>query len=99
MIRLGHHGWTIRFCNDNFCWTNKKRIDINLSYSGDIRQIILHEIAHINTAKYCNQKHNLQFWKHLEFLTKKILKKELDKNQINHKKFMTSGFYDLYYEN
>ena len=97
MINLGHHGWTIRFCNDNYCWISKKRIDIDLSYKGDVRQIILHEIAHIDTAKYCNQKHNPQFWKRLEYLTKKYLKQPLDKLQIEHKKYMSNGYYGLIY--
>lgn len=101
MMDLGHHGWTLNFCNDNYCWINKKRIDIDLSYDGDddgdVRQIILHEIAHIDTAKYSNQKHTPQFWKHLEQLIKKYLKKELDKYQISHKKHMSEGIYNICY--
>ena len=97
MIYLGHHGWSIRFCNDNYCWISKKRIDIDLSYNGDVRQIILHEIAHIDTAKYCNQKHNPPFWKKLEYLIQKFLNTSLDEHQIRHKKFMTIGYYNTKY--
>lgn len=54
MMYLGHHGWKIEFCNDNYCWIEDKTITIDLTYKPDVRQIILHEIAHIDTAKYCN---------------------------------------------
>ena len=67
-------------------------------HKGDIRQIILHEIAHIDTAKYCNQRHNPQFWKRLEYLTNKFLKKGLDKHQLKHKEYMTNGYYSLKYK-
>ena len=95
--QLGYYDWTLCFCNDNYCWINQKRIDVDLNYDGDIRQIILHEIAHIDTAKYCNQKHNPSFWKRLEYLTMKYLKRDLDKNQKNHKKYMTIGRISLIY--
>lgn len=98
MIKLGHYGWSIRFCNDNYCWIEHKIIDINVSYKGDVRQIILHEIAHIDTAKYCNQKHNPDFWKRLDYLTWRFLKKDLDENQKRHKDFMTNGIYALCYK-
>jgi len=98
IIRLGYYDWIINFCNDYYCWHFYKRIDINLNYGGDIRQIILHEIAHIDTAKYCNQKHNPQFWKRLEYLTRKFLKRGLDKHQKKHKKYMSIGYYSLKYK-
>lgn len=99
MMFLGHHNWQVEFCKDSYCWEYRKTITINTEYDGDLRQIILHEIAHIRTAKYCNQKHNPQFWKHLEYLIWKFLKTKLDKNQIIHKSFMTEGYYGLCYKN
>jgi len=98
MIRLGHHGWTVKFCNDNYCWIKDKEITIDLKYNGDVRQIILHEIAHISTAKYCNQKHNPAFWKHLSYLTWKFLKQDLDSNQKRHRQFMSNGYHALCYK-
>jgi hypothetical protein len=97
IIHLGYYGWTIRFCGDNYCWLGSKRIDIDLSYDGDVRQIILHEIAHIDTAKYCNQKHNPAFWKRMEYLTHRFLKQDLDQNQKNHRLFMSDGYISLKY--
>ena len=98
MIYLGIHDWKIEFSIDSFCWKSSKKITIDTNYKGDVKQIILHEIAHILTAKYCNQKHSPQFWKQLEFLTVKFLKKGLDKHQIEHRKFMTNGYYALCYK-
>jgi len=96
-IHLKIYDWKIKFNGDNYCYKETKTITIDPNYNGDVRQIILHEIAHINTAKFSNQKHNPQFWKHLKYLTKKFLKKDLDKNQIEHKKYMTEGIYALHY--
>lgn len=96
---LGIHDWDITFNGDSYCWYSEKNITIDQNYKGDVKQIILHEIAHINTARFSNQKHNPQFWKHLEFLTIKFLKRKLDKSQINHKRYMTDGIYSLCYEN
>lgn len=95
MIRLRYHGWTLNLKggHDSYCWIDQKRIDVGIDYNGDPRQIILHEIAHIDTAKYCNQKHNPQFWKRLEYLIWKFLKGYLDKNQLNHRKWSSKGIY------
>ena len=98
MIKLGYYDWNIRFCTDSYCWIKNKRIDININYNGDIKQIILHEIAHINTAKYCNQKHNYDFWKRLIYLNYKFLKKDLDNNQKRHMEYSTNGCYSLIYK-
>lgn len=98
MNDLNHQGWSINFCSDCYCWKSYKRIDIDLRYKGDIRQIILHEIAHIDTAKYCNQKHNPDFWKKLKYITKKHLNSDLDEEQKKHMKYMTNGYYSLKYK-
>jgi hypothetical protein len=96
--RIGYYDWKINFCRDNYCWHNSKVINVDPNYDGDIRQIILHEIAHINTAKYCNQKHNPQFWKRLKDLNRKFLKQDLDDNQKRHMEYMSSGYYSLIYK-
>lgn len=98
IIKLGYYDWTIRFCNDNYCWIKNKRIDVDIDQKGDIYQMILHEIAHIDTAKYCNQKHNPTFWKKLEYLTWKFLKHDIDENQKRHKQFMSNGYISIKYK-
>lgn len=98
MMYLGIHGWKLVLSNDCYCWKYKKEITVDRNYKGDLRQIILHEIAHINTAKYCNQKHNPSFWKHLCYLTRRFIKQDIDVNQKKHKQYMTIGIYSLCYK-
>lgn len=91
------YDWKLNLTNDSYCWIDKKRIDVDWSYDGDLRQIILHEIAHISTCKYSNNKHTSAFWKHLEYLCWKYLRKGLDENQLRHKAFMGKGIFSLIY--
>ena len=100
MLHFNHYRWvlSLKEGHDSYCWINQKRIDIGVAYEGDLRQIILHEIAHIDTAKYCNQKHNPNFWKRVEYLVWKFLKTDLDENQLVHKRGSNSdGFYGIIY--
>ncbi len=101
MLNLGYHDWelNIKSGHDSYCWINSKRIDIGLDYDGNLKQIILHEIAHIGTARFCNQKHNKQFWDHLSELTFKWLKTDLDNHQKFHKKYSTTGSHSIKYWN
>jgi hypothetical protein len=97
MMDLRLYGWTLNICSDCYCWQNRKRIDVDRNYDGDIRQIILHEIAHISTAKYSNQKHTPEFWKHLEYLCWKYLRQGLDDCQLRHRVFMGKGICSIIY--
>ena len=102
MIRLGYHGWEleVRNSHDSYCWIRAKKITLGILYEGDIRQILLHEIAHIDTARFCNQKHNMTFWNRLEDLVRRFLKCELDGHQLRHKKTTEfGGFYRVEYDN
>lgn len=100
MMCLGHHGWTLRLRegHEGYCWRNQKRIDVGMNCDGDLRQGILHEIAHIDTAKYCNQSHNPQFWKRAEYLIKRFLKTGLDENEVAHRRYCSNGVYGLVYK-
>ncbi len=99
MMVLGYHGWTLnlRSGSDSYCWIKSKRIDIGMDYDGDIRQIILHEIAHIDTARFCNQKHNFSFWTRMEYLCQRFLHKQLDASQQRHRQWVSRGFYSVAY--
>lgn len=101
MICLGHYGWALEITNssDSYCWLKDKKITLGILYDGDIRQILLHEIAHINTARFCNQRHNKAFWDHLEYLTRRFMKSSLDDHQLRHKEATEfSGFYRVVYD-
>ncbi len=91
------YGWTLNFTTDSYCWLKDKRIDVDWSYDGDLRQIILHEISHITTAKFSNQKHTPAFWKLMESYCRKYLRQGLDENQQRHKQFAGKGIYSLIY--
>lgn len=99
MLWLGHYGWTLnmRTGHDSYCWLQAKRIDLGMDYNGDVRQILIHEIAHIGTARFCNQKHNETFWRHAEELTRRFLGCELDENQRRHRAWTGGGIYALCY--
>lgn len=30
MIYLNHHGWSIDFCGDSYCWEKDKKINISI---------------------------------------------------------------------
>jgi hypothetical protein len=96
---LGIDNWNIEFCHDSYCWLNNRIITIDQDYSNDLRQLILHEISHIQTAKYCNQKHNPDFWKMMERLTYKFMRCPLDFQQQKHREYMSQGYYSLKYKN
>ncbi len=97
-IRLGLCGWHIRFVrnsSEGFCNKNTKIITIGLNHSY-IKQLILHEVAHINTCRFCNQKHNPTFWKTFERLMEKFLPdQKICDSEKSHMKYMTNGFYSL----
>jgi len=101
MVCLGHHGWMLecRDSSDSYCWLSKKKITLGLGYKGDPRQILLHEIAHIDTCRFCNNKHTTAFWKRCEYLVRRFLKTGLDENQIRHREFVGGGVYALCYAN
>jgi len=100
MMKMNYHGWSLNIKpgHDSYCWIGSHRIDLGIAYTGDIRQILLHEIAHIGTARFCNQKHNSQFWKHLEDLIWYWLKQPLDTNQLRHKQSTGDGIYAICYD-
>jgi len=97
MAALGHHGWILEFHRDGYCWRSSKRIVVDPSYDGDLRQHILHEVAHIDTARFCNNAHNPQFWKHLRYLVKRFLHTDLDEHQQLHETFSSVGYYGVAY--
>jgi len=102
MNRLGYYDWTLRLRegHDSYCWSQHKRIDIGRDYYGDIRQIVLHEIAHIGTDRFCNSAHTADFWKRLEYLLWKFVGQPLDEMQTTHKNWTShfDGYYRVVYD-
>ena len=97
MISLCYYDWKIKITNDSYCNINKKIITINKNCK-NMYQMILHEIAHIGTCRFCNQKHNPTFWKHFKDLLYRFLPNSyICTEQLNHKKYMTIGIYSKVY--
>ena len=100
-IRLGHYDWSIRFVygsDEGYCWKNRKIIDIGLNASNP-KQLILHEIAHIDTCRFCNQKHNPAFWKNFRDLMRRFLfNEEICSSELNHMQYMSKGYYKVCYD-
>jgi hypothetical protein len=102
MIKLCIYDWTlnlIEHSSEGYCWKNTKIIDIGLK-NENIKELILHEIAHIRTCRFCNQKHNPSFWKtFLDLMRRFLPNEELSNSCKQHMKYSTIGFYSLKYEN
>lgn len=74
MEDLGYEGWTLRWQKvDAFCWRKRKVIDISPTNSVDeCKQMLLHEIAHIDIVVHGNQ-HIPRFWEWLGSLVAQYL--------------------------
>lgn len=86
------------YSSEGYCWKHKKVIDVGLK-SRNVKELILHEIAHINTCRFCNQKHNPSFWKTFEELMRKFLpNQEYSESTKLHMQYCSIGYYSLKYE-
>jgi len=63
----------------------------------DKKHLLLHEIAHIFTCRFCNNKHTTEFWKSYDDLRRRFLPGVDSVSQVEHKKFMGKGFYGVKY--
>ena len=101
MIKLNIHGWKLILNEDKsegYCWINKKNIDIGLNYENP-KELLIHEIAHINICRFCNNKHTFDFWKtFLDYMRRFIPKEKISKNASNHMKFAGNGYYRKCYD-
>lgn len=100
-IKLRIYNWKIRFIegsHEGYCWKNKRIIDIGIK-NKNIKQLILHEISHINTCRFCNQKHNKSFWKVFDNLMRRFLPNErISESDEYLRSISNGGFYKLCYE-
>ena len=100
LIRLSLYGWQLRLDNssEGFCWKSRKIIDVGINYRYP-KELILHEIAHVLTCRFCNQKHNFTFWKTFDDLVRRFLPNHVvSEAQVRHRFYATEGFYSRVYE-
>lgn len=96
IVYLGYYGWKlniIKNSKEGFCWHHKKTIDVGENNSNP-KRLILHEISHIDTCRFCNNKHSIFFWKKYEDLMRKFL----PLIELETRYFENSGIYKLCYK-
>jgi len=73
---LGHQSWKLVWYKDSsvegYCWRNIKKINIGPA-SENVKRLMLHEIAHIDTCLGYGNKHKKEFWQKYDMLLKKYL--------------------------
>ena len=99
LLCLNIHEWSLRWVPDSregFCWLRRKVIDLGEDVY-DKKHLLLHEIAHISTCRFCNAKHTKEFWKLYDDLRRRFLPGDDSPSQISHKKVQYKSFYKLVY--
>lgn len=89
-IYLSLYNWDIKFIDnqqEGYCYKERKTIEIGLK-NRNPKELILHELCHAYTSRFCNNKHDHAFLKELLLLRQKFLGKNFhsnyDKNFINY---------------
>ncbi|MCK9435095.1 MAG: hypothetical protein M0R32_09830 [Candidatus Cloacimonetes bacterium] len=102
LLYLGEYGWSLNLVpnsSEGYCWKTRKVIDAGEN-SKDIKQLIIHETAHIRTCRFCNNKHTLDFWMEFDRLKDKFLPGvEISESNKLHRQYMGNGFNRLCYGN
>jgi len=98
----GHYDWSFNFIKDSsegYCWCSSKILDIGLKGTDiNIKSLILHEISHIGTARFCNNKHNRSFWVKRLNLGYKFLKNYFPEWELLlYNLYFKTGFYSIDY--
>ena len=99
LICLSLYNWSIRWVPNSlegYCWKIRKVIDLGEDVE-DKKHLLLHEIAHIFTCRFCNNKHTAEFWRSYDDLRRRFLSGEDSFSQVVHRKFVGDGFYSLVY--
>jgi hypothetical protein len=100
MIKLGFHGWKLKFVSgsEGYCWLSRRIIEIGID-SWNPQELILHEISHIGICRFCNNKHNFDFWNRFGDLMRRFLpSKSWSGESLLHQTFTGAGFYHRVYE-
>jgi hypothetical protein len=99
--RLALYDWKlelIRCSAEGYCWMKSKTIQVGLLYP-DPRELLIHEIAHIDTARFCNQKHNFIFWRvFADYMRCFLPDVDISEMQKMHSEYATVGRYSIDYQ-
>lgn len=96
-------GWSLRFArgaagHEGYCWHETKVIDVGIDSPGyDI--LLLHEMAHIRTGRFCNNAHDWTFWREFEEIRRRFRRfpSQLDLDGAR-RDYQNVGFYRLCYK-
>lgn len=75
MIKLGYYDWKLEIVpnsHEGYCWRKQKKIQIG-EKNKNPKRLVLHEISHIDTCRYFNNKHCRSFWIRYEELMRRFL--------------------------
>lgn len=89
---LNHQDWELEWYKEEspegYCWHSSKKINIGPA-NRNVKLLMLHEIAHIDTCLELNNKHSKEFWDKYDELRKKYLPEtelsagEMHRRQLN----------------
>lgn len=85
ICRLGYCGWKLKIVynsSEGYCWKGRRVIDIGID-NRDCKNLLLHEISHIDTCRFCNNKHHIEFWRRYEDLIRRFLPDGIPSNRYN----------------
>jgi len=100
LVYLSIYNWSMRWVPNNsegYCWKVSRVIDLGENVE-DKKHLLLHEIAHIFTCRFCNNKHTVEFCKSYDDLRRRFFLGEDSFSQVEHRKFVGKGFYSLVYK-
>jgi len=100
-LRLSLYDWCLRFVpgsSEGYCWRLSKIIDLGEECK-EPKELLLHEIAHAITCRFCNNQHNFTFWNVFDDLIRKFLPgHKLTKSMASFRSFACEGIYSVVYE-
>ena len=98
LVCLNLHGWKLRLETDSsegYCWKGQKIIDLGLNHNCP-KELMLHEIAHISTCRFCNHGHNFTFWKTFDDLVRRFLSGHVETESSKLHRSFASGVLDRF---
>lgn len=98
LICLNIHGWRLRWIrnsSDGCCWRRLKVIDIGEKWMYK-KEMVIHEVAHIRTCRFCRGNHTQDFWWEFDRLMRKFLPFDhLSEFTLSYRRIMSKENYSV----
>ncbi len=99
--QLNLYGWRLNImpqATEGYCWKKSKALDVGLMCRGGPKELLIHEIAHIRTARFNNNKHTWDFWKmFVDYMYRFLPGQVISEGEILHMKYGNNGTNSLFY--